>query len=78
MAQPVSQPSVCCNGLTSALHVAEWSASGPGRIDPEQRAPRTQWTENLLDPEATEDKNCRPDLNQTTTRWLCSPYGGQL
>jgi hypothetical protein len=60
--------------LTSELLVAEWSASGAGRIGPEQRAKQKVCSA----PEATEDKNCRPGLNQTTTCWLCSPYARHL
>jgi hypothetical protein len=37
MAQPVSQPAVYANGLTSALGDGEWLASRPGRPTPTER-----------------------------------------
>jgi hypothetical protein len=39
--------------LTSALAVAEWSASRPGRFTPEERAPGTYWIRSIVDPTAS-------------------------
>jgi hypothetical protein len=41
--------------LTSALGGGEWSASGPGRFTPEERAPGTYWIGACVGPRACLD-----------------------
>jgi hypothetical protein len=42
--------------LTSALVADEWSASGPGRFTPRERAPGTHCIEGWVGPKASLDK----------------------
>jgi hypothetical protein len=41
--------------LTSALDEGEWSASGPGRFNPRERAPGTHWVRIWVGPRAVLD-----------------------
>jgi hypothetical protein len=54
-----------CVFLTSALDGGEWSASRPGRFTPRERAPRTHWIGDWVDP--------RADLDLVSKRKIPSP-----
>jgi len=50
MAQPVSQPALCCYGLTLAAHETVCLATRLGRLMPGNRQRRTSWTASLVVP----------------------------